>query len=310
MIISYYREPKHYLELNNADELYNDIKRAEEGYTEDFKKRLIKLLDKDNRAIRRLIHSYKEHYKEGITFAEYYNNIMECIGKGDADKGLNIVMEEFIKIAERVATKEKDLETNDVLRYLYIIHFYKPYVGFLSETVIAATLEHSGLFTVCNDNTLDNIYKIDLLISCNVEGLEGYKIGLQCKANTFKDINPTYMESYKEGNKKAIAEGIADDVYYILTKDLKILGTVVTNGLEHYKNINLFMDKPFTLGSGYIPIAEDEFIKELVYKFYKLKEEDRLKNDPFGKIFKLNIRKHFEEWYKLNIYGKIKKMLY
>lgn len=309
MIISYYKELKHYLTLNNADEIYNGIKRAEEGYTEDFKKRIIKLLDKDNRAIRRLIHSYKEHYKEGITFAEYYNNIMECIGKGDADKGLNIVMEEFTKIAEKIATKEKEIKAEDVLKYLYIIHFYKPYVGFLSETVIAATLEHSGLFTVCKDNTLDNIYKIDLLISCNVEGLEGYKIGLQCKANTFKDINHAFMESYKEGNKKAITEGITDDVYYILSQNLNIIGTVVTNGLERWQSINFLSDKPFNFGSGYIPIPEEGFIKELVYKFYKLKEEDRLKDNPFKEIFKLNIRKHYEEWYKLNICGKIKKML-
>lgn len=288
--------------MNNADELYNSIKKTEEGYTEDFKKRIIKLLDKDNRAIRRLIHSYKEHYKDGITFAGYCNRIMQSVTE-------DIIYTEFTKIAEKIATKEKEIKAEDVLKYLYIIHFYKPYVGFLSETVIAATLEYSGLFTVSKDNILDNIYKIDLLISCNVEGLEGYKIGLQCKANTFKDINYAFMESYKEGNKKAIAEGIADDVYYILSKDLKILGTVVTNGLEHYKNINLFMDKPFNLGSGYIPIPEEGFIKELVYKFYKLKEEDRLKDNPFKEIFKLNIRKHYEEWYKLNICGKIKKML-
>lgn len=302
MIISYYKEPKSYLELNNADKLYNSIKRAEEGYTEDFKKRMIKLLDKNNRAIRRLIHSYKEHYTDGITFTEYCNRIMQSVGE-------DIIYSEFTKISEKISTKEEDIKADDVLRYLYIIHFYKPYVGFLSETVIAATLENSGLFTVCKDNTLDNIYKIDLLISCNVEGLEGYKIGLQCKANTFKDINPNYMESYKEGNKKAIKEGLVNDVYYILSKDLKIVGTVLTKGLEHWKNINIFMDMPFNFGNGYAEVEEEDFIKELLFKFYELKEEDRLKDNPFKEIFKLNIRNNYEEWYKLNIYGKIKKML-
>lgn len=302
-----YREPNYYLSLNDKDELYQNTKRSEESYSESFKREIRMLSLSDNKVIRRLLHTYSEYYRDGMTYSDYYDTIVSSIGEGNFDKGLNIIGNELIRIADKLIGQIKgDIDKDDILRCLMFQNFYKTYIGFWNETILKSKLVHSGLFNVYANNTLDKEYKIDLVVQCKIKGYEAYRIGIQCKSQTFKNLSAYSMRTYQNGNERAIEEGVVNDVYYVLNDNLTIIGTQHNNGLEHYKLI----DKD----NNYMSIADEDFIRGLLYKIWCLNDdkevEEMAKNEPFGGFafkvrMKTNIADRFNKWYETSTLNEV-----
>lgn len=274
------------------------------------KKDVNKIFYNNNNLLLKLLGIMKQYYTENCTLEDYYYNICTKIGKGDKEKGKRIFNNNIEKNANKIHKQLNIYTYTDVQNALLMQILLKSYLGFAFEQIIKNILIANN-FVIEQSEMLDNTYKIDLLVSYNIEYLKHIKIGLQLKSLSYVDISKYYKQKHLQSFNLATEDSICKDVYYLLHDDniqLISYNLYVENELRH---INLLLSKESICNNSNLTLlgevvevikGEEILVKELLKKIYYiyLVEEDLVDNK--FKIYKeMKIKKTFDSdfynWY-------------
>lgn len=304
---------KTFLVKIKEDILFIRSKEVDKSLSKQLKRDVLKIFYNNNNLLLKHLGIMKQYYTENCTLLDYYYNICKSFSKSaDKDDGKKLFLKMIDNISRDVHKKiDNRYEIDDIKKALVLQIIYRTYLGFVFEELIKNILI-SNNFIVEHNESLDNTYKIDLLVSYNLEELKHIKIGLQLKSVSYVDISKYYKQKHLNAFNKVIEDTICKDVYYLLHDDniqLISYNLYVENEL---RRINLLLSKENVCADAYrltmcgeiAEVVEDEelLVKELLKKIYYiyLVEEDLVDN-KFKIYKKMKIKKTFDSdfynWY-------------
>lgn len=302
-----------YLNRNLGDPIFEKAKEVEESCNKSLKKEINKLYWNSYSDFKSLLGMMNKYYDKGFTLTDYYVNICSMFGKGNLEDGIKIFNDTLTLVAEDLFKrlyKYADVTITEIKHIIIVQTLYKTYLGFLFEEYIKELLESEEIFNVEQSESLDRIYKIDLLISLKEQKYSKYAVGLQLKSYTFETIYRKYKQKYLDGNNKAVNKEICKDVVYLLhnNKSEPLKGIRILQNKEHIFNgetVRIFGDD-WEVAEG------EELINELLKLIFEWYNEENKKDISLSLQFTADLldnnEEDFEE-FKKSIYKTEKSLL-
>ena len=198
------------------------------------------------------IHYMKAYYKDGINFSDFYINFIESVANKtntDLNTALDNVYYKFYEVAQTIRQYRPQIrlriDNNTLCNVLLYLTFVRSYIGFVFEYVVKEYLKSKG-YKVIESEILDNLKKIDLLLI-----IDGVKIAIQCKSETFNFLSNTANKYRNKFEKMILNKELNAAIYVRHSKDsfdlvdsTKVTTVILTDKVRKVRDdlIKLFND--------------------------------------------------------------------
>ena len=179
---------KTFLVKIKEDILFIRSKEVDKSLSKQLKRDVLKIFYNNNNLLLKHLGILKQYYTENCTLLDYYYNICKSFSKlNDKDEGKKLFLKMIDNISRDIHKKIDDTyKIDDIKKALVLQLTYRTYIGFAFEQIIKNILIANN-FVIEQSEMLDNTYKIDLLVSYNIEYLKHIKVGLQLKSLSYRD---------------------------------------------------------------------------------------------------------------------------
>lgn len=279
---------KTFLVKIKEDILFIRSKEVDKSLSKQLKRDVLKIFYNNNNLLLKHLGIMKQYYTENCTLLDYYYNICKSFSKSaDKDDGKKLFLKMIDNISRDIHKKiDNTYEIDDIKKALVLQIIYRTYLGFVFEELIKNILI-SNNFIVEHNESLDNTYKIDLLVSYNIEYLKHIKVGLQLKSLSYIEINSRYKQKHQGANNCAIRNNICEEVYYLM----------------HDDNIEL-------ISCNDILICKESICNNLITSYLNetINDEELLIKELLKKIYYVYIQQNFDKNFN-EFYNEINKSL-